>query len=143
MVSDLIKLNVSKKNIYIVETGKKYDLGRFSLEPIETYHDVRNMSYKINFKPKTIYYVTDTNKLDYLETLKGLDYYFIENNYSDEEIRKRIEEKKLNGEYSYEYRVINSHLSQEETNKFLMEMMNDNSQFVYCHQHIDKEENNE
>ena len=40
----------------------------------------------------------------------------------------------------YEKRVLNSHMSEEEINKFLLEMMNDNSQYVYCHQHIEREE---
>ena len=31
-------------------------------------------------------------------------------------------------------------MSEEEINKFLLEMMNDNSQYVYCHQHIEREE---
>lgn len=96
------------------------------------------MSYMVDFKPITMYYATDTSKLDYLDCLKGLNYYFVENNYSEEEINKRIEEKQLNGEYVYEYRVKNSHMSSEEVNSFLIEMMGENSQFVYCHQHKDK-----
>ena len=114
-------------------------MGLFEVTPIETYHDVKNTSYKVNFKPVTMYYATDTSKLDYLECLRGLDYYFVEKNYSDEEIDKRIEEKLLNNEYVYEIRVKNSHMSEEETNKFLMEMMRDDSQYIYCHEHKVKE----
>ena len=135
LVKSLIDLDVSKKNIYVVESGKTYDLGLFRVMPIETYHDVRNMSYKIDFKPITIYYATDTKKLDYLDCLKGLDYYFVENNYSREELQERIKEKEEKGEFVYEYRVKETHMSAEEVNSFLIEMMNDNSQFVYCHQH--------
>lgn len=111
--------------------------------PIDTYHDIENTSYKIDLKPITLYYATDTCKLDYLDCLKNLDYYFIEKNYAEEEINKRIEEKMLNGEYVYETRVKNSHMSAEETNKFLEEMMGNNSKFVYCHQHIEKENKDE
>lgn len=114
---------------------KEYDFGAFNLKPIETYHDVRNMSYKIDFKPVTVYYATDTKKLDYLDCLKGLNYYFVENNYSKKEIETRIQEKKEKGEYIYEYRVLDTHMSAEEINSFLIEMMTGNSQFVYCHQH--------
>ena len=135
LVKSLIDLDVSKKNIYVVESGKTYDLGLFRVMPIETYHDVRNMSYKIDFKPITIYYATDTKKLDYLDCLKGLDYYSVENNYSREELQERIKEKEEKGEFVYEYRVKETHMSAEEVNSFLIEMMNDNSQFVYCHQH--------
>lgn len=108
--------------------------------PIDTYHDVENTSYKIDFKPITMYYATDTCKLDYLDCLKGLDYYFIEKNYAEEEINKRIEEKTLNGEYVYEIRVKNTHLSEEEADKFLMAMMGEDSKYIYCHQHEEREE---
>lgn len=114
---------------------KEYDFGAFNLTPIETYHDVRNMSYKVNFKPITVYYATDTKKLDYLDCLKGLNYYFVENNYSKKEIEERIREKEEKGEFVYEYRVLDTHMSAEEINSFLIEMMTKDSQFVYCHQH--------
>lgn len=117
---------------------QEYNLGLFTIKAIPTYHDVQNTSYLINFKPTTVYYATDTYKLDYLDCLRNLNYYFVERNFSEEEINKRIEEKMLNNEYSYEVRVKNSHMSEEETNKFLMEMMGKESQFIYCHQHIDK-----
>lgn len=78
-----------------------------------------------------------------MDCLRGLDYYFVERNYSEEELKQRIEEKELNSEYVYEYRVLNSHMSEEETNKFLMEMMSDNSRYIYCHEHKEKERENE
>lgn len=129
-----------KKNIYVLDNKKTYDLGKFKITPIETYHDVPNTSYKIDFKPTTIYYATDTCKLDYLDCLKGLDYYFVERNFSEEEINKRIEEKLLNDEYVYEIRVKNTHMSEEEINKFLLEMMSENSNFIYCHEHKENRE---
>ena len=110
---------------------------------IDTYHDVQNTSYLIDFKPIKMYYATDTCRLDYLDELKHLDWYFLENNYNEEEIQKRIEQKELNSEYAYEKRVIESHLSQEKANEFLIEMMGDNSKVIYCHQHLEKGEKNE
>ena len=141
LVEELVKLGISKKNIFVLDNLKEYDLGLFTIKPIDTYHDIPNTSYLINLKPIKVYYATDTYKLDYLDCLRGLDYYFVEKNYNEEEITKRIEEKELNGEYIYEKRVLNSHMSEEETNKFLLEMMNDNSKYVYCHQHINKGDN--
>lgn len=142
LAEELVKLGVLKKNICIVEHNKAYNFGKFMLIPLETYHDVRNMSYRVDFLPTTIYYATDTNRLDYFECLRNLDYYFVEKNYDEGEIDRRIEEKTLNGEYVYETRVKNSHMSAEETNKFLEEMMGDNSKFIYCHQHTEKEDKN-
>lgn len=122
---------------------KTYDLGVCYITPIDTYHDVPNTSYLIDLKPIKLYYATDTYKLDYLSCLKNLDYYFIEKNYNEEEIKARIEEKQLNGEFTYEYRVLNSHMSEEETNKFLLSMMGDNSKFIYCHEHKRKDDEND
>jgi hypothetical protein len=140
LVDNLVKLNVPKRNIYIIESNKTYDLGAIRITPIETKHDVRNMSYKVDFKPTTLYYATDTSELDYLECLKGLDYYFIEANYSEEELENRIKMKEELGEFVYEDRVRHTHLSKEQANSFLIEMMGNNSKFVYCHQHKNKEE---
>lgn len=97
------------------------------------------MSYFVFLNPTTLYYATDTVKLEYLDCLKNLDYYFLEANYSEDELRERLKEKQENGEYSYEYRVLKTHLSKEECDRFLITMMGDNSQAIYCHQHIDKE----
>lgn len=143
LVEDLVKLDVPKQSIYVVEDRKTYDLGAFNLTPIETIHDCRNMSYKVDFKSTTIYYATDTSKLYYLDCLKGLDYYFVEKNYSEQELENRIKEKNERGEYAYEYRVKETHLSAEEVNSFLISMMGTNSKFVYCHQHVDKEREEE
>lgn len=143
MLDELINLGVNKKNIFVLDNLKEYDLGLFTIKPIDTYHDVPNTSYLINLKPIRVYYATDTSRLEYLDCLRGLDYYFVERNYSEEELKQRIEEKELNSEYVYEYRVLNSHMSEEETNKFLMEMMSDNSRYIYCHEHKEKERENE
>lgn len=143
LVKELLVLGVSKKNIYVLKNRKTYDLGLFKVTPIDTYHDVKNTSYKLDFKPITMYYATDTKKLDYLDCLKNLDYYFVENNYSRKELEARIKEKEEKGEYVYEYRVFDTHMSEEEVNSFLIEMMGNNSKFIYCHQHKNKEVDNE
>lgn len=139
LVDDLVKLDVPKQNIYVVKHNKAYNFGAFTLIALETHHDVRNMSYRIDFMPITLYYATDTYKLDYYTCLKHLDYYFVEENYSEKELENRIEEKEARGEYAYERRVRETHLSAEEVNSFLIEMMGSNSKFVYCHQHKDEE----
>ena len=74
-----------------------------------------------------------------MDCLRGLDYYFVENNFSNEELEQRIKEKEEKGEFAYEYRVLETHMSSEEINSFLIEMMSDNSQFIYCHQHKKEE----
>lgn len=137
MVEELVKLNVSKKNIYILEDRKTYDLGKFTIKPIETYHDVQNTSYLIDFKPNTMYYATDTCKLPNDECLKGLDMYCIEANYNEELLEQHIQEC-INNEDSenklfYLQRVKNTHLSSKQAVDFLLTNMSGKSEYVYLH----------
>ena len=60
-------------------------------------------------------------------------------NYDEEELKTRLKEKEDNGEYAYEYRVLETHLSKEECNRFLIENMGNNSECIYLHQHINKQ----
>lgn len=138
LVDELIKLNVSKKNIYVLKDRKTYDLGKFTIKPIETYHDVSNTSYLINFKPNTMYYATDTCELPNDECLKGLNYYFIEANYNEElleeHINQTLESEDSENKLFYLNRVKMTHLSDTQCNDFLISNMGNNSQYVKLHQ---------
>lgn len=138
MVEELVKLNVSKKNIYVLKDRKTYDLGMFKIKPIETYHDVQNTSYLINFKPYTVYYATDTNKLPNDECLKGLNFYCIEANYDEDLLEKHIQEAIENNDDEnklyYLNRVKSTHLSSKQSVDFLLENMSENSEYIYLHQ---------
>jgi len=69
---------------------------------------------------------------------KGYDYYFIEANYKKEEIKRKIADKKEQGEYAYEVRAMNEHLSQEEAEDFIYLNMTSKSRYIFLHEHIDK-----
>ena len=88
---------------------------------------------------KKLLYAVDTSKIDHI-VAKEYDYYFVEGNYDEEEIELRQQEKELNGEFIIETRIKNSHLSKQQCDEFLMEMMGENSEYIYCHQHIEKGE---
>lgn len=127
-----------KKNIYVIKNRKTYDLGRFTIKAIDTYHDVENTSYLINFKPETLYYATDTRELPNDKCLKGLSLYCIEANYKEEVLEQHIQqamqsEDNANKIY-YLQRTKNTHLSQDKANKFLLDNMSDESEYVYLHQ---------
>ena len=138
MVEELVKLNVSKKNIYVLEDRKTYDLGLFTIKPIETYHDVPNTSYLVDFKPYTLYYATDTCKLPNDKCLKGLNMYCIEANYKQETLERHIKECQENNDEEnklfYLNRVKRTHLSYEMANDFLIRNMGSESQFIYVHE---------
>lgn len=42
LVDTLLKLGVAAKNIFVLDVGKKYDLGAIEVEPVELHHDVEN-----------------------------------------------------------------------------------------------------
>ena len=137
LVKNLINCGVDKRNIEVLEIGKKYDYKLFSVEPIELFHDVPNCGYKIEINNKKLIYATDTKTLSHVEA-KDYDLYLVEGNYTIEELNKRKEEKKQNGEYAYEYRVEETHLSKEAVNEWLVENMGENSQFIYMHEHHER-----
>lgn len=137
MVDELVKLNVHKKNIYVLKDRKTYDLGLFKVKPIETYHDVFNTSYLIDFKPNTMYYATDTCKLPEDECLKGVNLYCIEANYDEDLLEQHIQECIDNNDDKnklfYLNRVKLTHLSSKQAVDFLLENMNENSEYIYLH----------
>lgn len=143
LVNDLLQCGVAKKNIDILQIGTRLCYKTFSLQPIKLYHDCENFGLRLFYGQKKVLYATDTKTLEGIKA-KNYDLYLVEANYSDEELQARIKEKERTGQFIYEHRVINSHLSLEQCNDFLLENMGDNSICVYMHQHQGKEvENNE
>ena len=83
--------------------------------------------------------------------MKGLGYVKVDENMSflgpidkfltdasREEIKRRAEEKAARGQYSYEYRAAQNHLSFEQANDWLVNNAADYSRICYLHQHRDK-----
>jgi hypothetical protein len=85
---------------------------------------------------KKALYITDTHTLEGIEA-KNYDLYLVEANYSDAEIEQRIKEKQEKGEFIYEYRAKETHLSQKQTDEFLLNNMGDNSNYEYLHEHVE------
>lgn len=133
---------IDSRRVSIAPPGKVVTLGMgaytVKAEPLELIHDVPNYGWKLTIESPegtaTMMYATDTASIDHIE-LPGLDYYFIEANYEDEEIEQRIAEKVAAGEFAYEYRARENHLSKAQTDKWLAENAGENSTFIYMHQH--------
>ena len=62
----------------------------------------------------------------------------MEEKYEEDEIKRRIEEKKANGEYVYEIQAAKRHLSMESATEWLYANMTEKSRYVYMHGHLDK-----
>lgn len=141
LVKPLLECGVEAHRIDIMEDGRSYSYRSFcNIEPVPLVHDVPNFGYKIMLcgtddRPwRRIFYATDTGNLNGI-TAPGYDLYLLEANYGEEEIKKRMSEKKANGEYSYEHRVVKTHLSVEQCNDFIYENIGPNGEYVYLHQH--------
>lgn len=121
-----------------MDLDKWYDLGIIKIKLEFLQHDVPNCLIKWEYKCKKGIYAVDTANLDNV-IAKNYDMYFIEANYSEEELEQRKEQKLLNNEFEIETRIKNSHLSIEQCNDFLLKNMGENSQYCWIHQHKEKE----
>ena len=139
----LSKSGIDPRKVVLAVPGKVASITvgaayKVEAEPFELIHDVPNFGWKLKIESPEgttmMMYATDTASIDHIE-LPGLDYYFVEANYEDEEIEKRIAEKVAAGEFAYEYRARENHLSKAQTDKWLAENAGEHSTFIYMHQH--------
>lgn len=126
---------IKPKQIDVYELGEVYDYGAFQLKTAELVHDVPNVAYEIFFDSgEQVLYATDTTRIDHI-TAPGFDYYFLEANYSEERLSEIIENKRESGEFCYETRVENTHLSEEQAQQFIMDNASERSRVVFIHRH--------
>lgn len=139
VINELLHLRICN-DCYSPEDGKWYSLGMCAVKLDYLYHDVQNSALSIDYKNKKLFYCTDTSQINHVSA-KDYDLYLIEANYlTDDELGAKIIEYEHNGEFTYLKRVKETHLSQLQALNWLNENANDNSQYVFIHQHIDKEE---
>lgn len=139
LVSELLQCGVSIHNIDSLAYGCWYDYKAFQVSPVKLYHDVDNAGWRVLVDGEKAIYMTDTVTLEGI-TAKDYDLYLIEANYITEELEERIKAKEASGEYVYEYRVRNVHLSKEKADEWLLENIGEKSEAIYVHQHIEKGE---
>jgi phosphoribosyl 1,2-cyclic phosphodiesterase len=121
------------RNIDVMEIGKIYNYGTFKISPVRLYHDTPNFGYRIFNDSKKIFHATDTFTLEGI-TAKGYDLYALEANYDEAHIWDVIEEKRLRGEYAHQKGAINSHLSIQQAQNFVLRNASDNYEFITLHQ---------
>lgn len=142
LTGDLLACGVRPQKIVPLRNGEKCVLNGFSVEVVKLYHDVPNVGYRLNLSGKRIFYATDTATLDGIKA-KNYDLYLIEANYGEDEIRERIRQKKSDGLYCYEERVLKTHLSREQAEEWLAENAGQDSKYMLIHMHDEKKENRE
>lgn len=137
LLQEMVDAGISKRNIDVLECGKMYDYGIASIIPVRLNHNVPNCGYKIHFAGGRVFYATDTNDLNGIFA-KDYDLYLVEANYEDEEIRRRIKQKEIDGEFAYEKNVLHNHLSKEKCDAWIYANAGCTSEYVYLHQHRDR-----
>lgn len=138
LLKPLLDCGVQRNNIDVLQIGTKYDYKLFKIVPIKLYHDVPQCGYRVLFDNYKAIYATDTRTLEGI-TAKNYDLYLIEGNYEDEEVEERIRKKQQEQQYCYEYRAIHTHLSKGQASDFLLNNMGENSEYVFMHEHIERD----
>ena len=139
MVSSLLGVGVPKAQIDVLEPQIMYGYGVCNVIPVMLFHDVPNFGYKLHFPAGKVFYATDTGSLGRI-VAKNYDLYLVESNYEGQELKARMDEKEMAGQFAYERRVMRYHLSEKQCNDWLYKMMGPKSEYVYLHQHIEREE---
>lgn len=122
------------RNLDIYESGKMYDYGVFKISPIILYHDVPNFGYRIFKDGKKLIHATDTYTLEGISA-RDYDIYALECNYDEERVYDIIREKEDRGEYAHQKGSINSHLSKQQAQKFILSNTSrQDIQFLMLHQ---------
>lgn len=149
MVPLLVDAGVSENQIDVVmDNGSWYsyadgDGGELLISAFRVTHDVPNCAWRLCFvtpeKTEKAIYVTDCGNLNGV-TAPNYDLYLIEANHGEAEIEEKIAEKKAAGEFAYERRAKDMHLSREQAEAFIGNNAGPNSRYIYLHRHVEKEE---
>lgn len=121
------------RNVDLYEAGKLYDYGLFKVSPVTLYHDVKNFGYRLFKDDKKVIHATDTVTLEGI-TAKNYDLYAIECNYDEDKVFDVIREKTARGEYAHQRGSINSHLSKQQAQAFVLNNAGPDYQFIMLHQ---------
>lgn len=125
-------IEIPEKNMIILEAGKVYKMGEYTFSPINLYHDVPNFGYRIIKGDYKILHATDTKTLKGIRA-KGYDLYALEHNYQKSTIQDVILSKISKGQYAYEIRAIDNHLSFEEAKAFFEANKKETSKLIPLH----------
>ena len=106
-------------------------------------HDVENVGWVVQISGSgedgCAMYATDTHHIPV--DAPELDLYMIEANYREEDMERRRAAKYQAGEFAYEGRVVQSHMSMERAMEWLERNADpDRSRIVFLHGHVEKED---
>ena len=136
---------VSPANVIVCEPGKPVKMcwgdDSITFQCIDLIHDVENVGWIVETEgqqPGTAMYATDTKYIPV--NVPGLDLYMVERNYRAEELAERRAQKIAAGEYVYEHKVVQNHMSSQTIDNWLAENARSYSEVVFLHQHVHMEQ---
>ena len=138
MVPHLRKAGVLAQLICMPTKKEVLRMQEYTIFPVDLVHDVPNCGWHIWTENERLFYATDTSTSDHI-TAKDYDLYLIEANHTRAEIEARIADKQSRGEFAYETRAAQNHLSQEQAMEWLARNAGLKSRYVFLHQHRGKE----
>lgn len=147
MVQHLLETGVKMSQIDVVQPDawSAWTLNEtVYASPVKLSHNVPNCGWRFWFEqghgedPTTIFYATDTGTLDGI-SVKDYDLYLVEANHVRADLERRLAEKESAGEFAYERRAAENHLSYEQACDWLTENMASYSLWVPMHGHKEKE----
>lgn len=137
MVKSLLEAGVRDTRIDVVKPGT---WAAWTLEetvyasPVKLTHNVENCGWRFSIAEETLFYATDTGTLDGIN-VKDYDLYLVEANHTRADLEARLAEKEAAGEYAYERRAAENHLSMEQAIDWLSQNMATWSVWVPMHGH--------
>ena len=139
----LIAAGIDKRNIDVLEPGKRYDYGVFALEPVRLHHNVPCFGLRIyRTDGRKCFYAVDTGDLEGI-TAPDYDLYLVEANHTRDEMEARVEEKMRTGQFAYEIEAAKNHLSYEQAADWLAGNMGTLSLWIPMHGHKNTEGGND
>lgn len=121
------------RNIDRYQIGSMYKYGKFSISPVQLYHDVPNCGYRILTDNYKIFHATDTAHLNGIEASE-YDLYALEHNYDEDTIMESIERIEKEGGYAYQKGAINTHLSEQQARDFIFRNKGEKYQVLRLHE---------
>lgn len=140
MVPHLLESGVDMRviDVYVPNHTYLYP-GDIQIRPELLTHNVPNCGYHIFDSWTRMFYATDTGTMAGI-LAPGYDWYFIEANHTQEDIASRAAAKQASGEYAYEIKAAENHLSLEQAEDWLYQNMGPKSQYVFLHGHDERGE---
>lgn len=131
----MLDIGINRMKVDVMSPGEEYnyDIG-VTAKCIAIPHDVPNCAWDIIVGDNSVFYATDCGSLIGVEAPER-DLYLVEGNYEEAELHQRIAQKMAVGEFAYETRVEQSHLSVEQALHFLSENAGGHSKYMLIHQH--------